>query len=205
MDKNLKPVIIHAESYKDIILHACKYANSAILEDEWKMVYGVLSGYSDDQFLYVKNAHPIAVGSAKEVSIKDQGYIKFGEIMEKLDSEGKGHFVIGSYHSKPGLSLFMSKVDLINHLGFQARFNDAITIVFDHTLLGTKKEEKIDDNILTKFDTGFEIYRLTEVKLDRNSDEYETNYHKIDYVVEGLNKFFFADVLATLSAKLSEE
>ena len=137
----------------------------------------------NDQFLYVKNAHPIAVGSAKEVSVKDQGYIKFGEIMEKLDSEGKGHFVIGSYHSKPGLSLFMSKVDLINHLGFQARFNDAITIVFDHTLLGRKKEEKIDDNILTKFDTGFEIYRLTEVKLDRNSDEYETNYHKIDYVV----------------------
>jgi tetratricopeptide (TPR) repeat protein len=101
------------------------------------------------------------------------------------------------------LTLFFSYIDLINQLGFQGKFNDAIGLVFDHTLLGKKKEEKIDNNVLTKYDTGFEIYRLTDVTMDSNSVEFETNFHKIDYIVEGLNKFFFANVLAELSSLVS--
>ena len=101
------------------------------------------------------------------------------------------------------MTLFFSYIDLINQLGFQGKFNDAIGLVFDHTLLGKKKEEKIDNNVLTKYDTGFEIYRLTDVTMDSNSVEFETNFHKIDYIVEGLNKFFFANVLAELSSLVS--
>ena len=103
MDKNLKPVVINAESYEKIILHASKYANHAIPSDQWKMVYGMLSGYSDDDFLYVKNAYPIAIGSTTEVSIGEQSLLKISEISERLDSEGNGQFIIGNYLSQPVL------------------------------------------------------------------------------------------------------
>jgi len=62
---------------------------------------------------------------------------------------------------------------------------------FGH-LLGKKKEETIvgeegEEHKITKFDTGFEIYRITDVNMDINDPEYDNNYHKVDYIVEGLN------------------
>jgi tetratricopeptide (TPR) repeat protein len=120
-----------------------------------------------------------------------------------LYGEGNGHFMVGWFHSHPGLSLFFSDIDISNQLWFQQNNPDFCGLVFDHTLLGKKREEKIENNILTKYDTGFEIYRLTDVTIDQNSVEFENNYHKIDYIVEGLNKFFFANVLAELSSLAS--
>jgi len=204
MDKNSKPAVINAESYERIILHSCRHANAGIPEDEWKMVYGLLSGYSDDKFLFVKNVHPIAVGSATEVSVGEQEFLKTQEIFDKLDSEGKGHHIVGSYNSQPGLGLFMSTVSLINLLGFQAKFNDAVTILFDPTLLGKKIEKKTDDKTITMLDTGIKIFRLSDVTMTTESDDYNSNYHRVNYTVDGLNKFFFAKVLVKLSELTKE-
>ena len=198
-----KPVILKAEAYKTIILYASRYANQAIPSENWKEIYGLLIGYRDDDFLYVERAIPMTVGHDTDVEFSETDYGDIEKINEELDREGKGYFFVGWFHSHPGLTLFFSYIDLINQLGFQGKFDDAIGLVFDHTLLGKKKEEKIDKNILTKYDTGFEIYRLTDVMMDVNSVEFETNYHKVDYVVEGLNKFFFANVLAELSSLVS--
>jgi hypothetical protein len=77
--------------------------------------------------------------------------------------------------------------------------------MFDHTLLGKKTEEKIEgtEHSIMKYETGFEIYRLTDTTMDVNSPNYDTNYHKVDCIVKGLNKFFFANVLSELSALVS--
>jgi proteasome lid subunit RPN8/RPN11 len=198
-----KPVVLKAEAYKTIILYASRYANQAIPSEDWKEIYGLLIGYYDDDFLYVERAIPMTYGHDTDVEFSETDYGDVEKIHEDLDKEGKGYFIIGWFHSHPGLTLFFSYIDLINQLGFQGKFDDAIGLVFDHTLLGKKREEKIDNNILTKYDTGFEIYRLTDVTIDSNSVEFETNYHKIDYIVEGLNKFFFANVLAELSSLAS--
>jgi len=195
-----KPVILRAEAYKTIILYASRYANQAIPSTDWKEIYGLLIGNYDDDFLYVEKAIPMTYGHDTDVEFSEKEYGDVEKIHEELDKEGKGYFIIGWFHSHPGLTLFFSYIDLINQLGFQGKFNDAIGLVFDHTLLGKKKEEKIDKNILTKYDTGFEIYRLTDITIDSNSVEFETNYHKVDYIVEGLNKFFFANVLTELSS-----
>jgi len=195
-----KPVIIDANAYKTIILYASRYANQALVPNEWKEIYGILTGYTDDDFLYVKNAFALTFGHDTDVQLDERHYVFIDEIQQKLDEEDNNHFVIGWFHSHPGLSLFFSYVDLINQLGFQAKFDDAIGLVFDHTLLGKKKVEMIGENKLTKYDTGFEIYRLTNVNIDPNSVEFENNYHKVDYIVEGLNKYFFANVLSELSA-----
>ena len=200
VEKTGKPVILRAEAYKTIILYASRYANQAIPSSDWKEIYGLLIGNYDDDFLYVEKAIPMTYGHDTDVEFSEKDYGDVEKIHEELDKEGKGYFIIGWFHSHPGLTLFFSYIDLINQLGFQGKFNDAIGLVFDHTLLGKKKEEKIDNNILTKYDTGFEIYRLTDITIDSNSVEFETNYHKVDYIVEGLNKFFFANVLTELSS-----
>ena len=198
-----KPVILKADAYKTIILYASRYANASIPPEDWKEIYGLLIGYYDDNFLYVESAIPMTYGHDTDVEFSETDYGDVEKIHEELDKEGKGYFIVGWFHSHPGLTLFFSYIDLINQLGFQGKFNDAIGLVFDHTLLGKKKEEKIGNNILTSNDTGFEIYRLTDVSMDPNSVNFETNYHKIDCVVEGLNKFFFANVLTELSSLVS--
>ncbi len=197
-----KPVVIKAEAYKTIILYASRYANHAIPSSDWKEIYGILIGYSDDQFVYIERAEALTFGHDTDVQLDERHYGFIDEIQQKLDKdeEKKEYYMIGWFHSHPGLNLFFSYVDLINQLGFQQSNDDFVGLVFDHTLLGKKKKEKIDNNILTKYDTGFEIYRLTDITIDSNSVEFENNYHKVDYIVKGLNKFFFANVLTELSS-----
>lgn len=198
--KESKPVIIQAEAYKTIILYASRFANKEIPKADWKEIYGILTGYVDEDFVHVENAYALTFGHDTDVQLDQRHYIFIDEIQQQLDEEGRGHFIVGWFHSHPGLSLFFSYTDLINQLGFQAKNEDAIGLVFDHTLLGKKREEKIGNNILTKHDTGFEIYKLTDVNMDPNAPNYETNYHQVDYIVKGLNKFFFANVLAELAS-----
>jgi len=202
VEKTGKPVILRAEAYKTIILYASRYANQAIPSSDWKEIYGILIGYSDDQFVYIEQAEALTFGHDTDVQLDSRHYGFIDEIQQKLDNdeEKKEYYMIGWFHSHPGLNLFFSYVDLINQLGFQQSNDDFVGLVFDHTLLGKKKKENINDNILTKYDTGFEIYRLTDITIDSNSVEFENNYHKVDYIVKGLNKFFFANVLTEVSS-----
>ncbi|MHA1150576.1 MAG: Mov34/MPN/PAD-1 family protein [Promethearchaeota archaeon] len=199
-----KPIILTAEAYKTIILYASRYANQAIPPEEWKEIYGILIGYTDDEFVYIERAEALTYGQATDVQLNTKHYIFIDEIQQKLDEEGKGYFMVGWWHSHPGLDLFFSDIDIYNQLAFQQNNPDFCGLVFDHTQLGKKKEEKIGDNILTKFETGFEIYRLNDVTMDINNPNFSNNYHRVDYIVDGLNKFFFANVLSELSALVAQ-
>jgi proteasome lid subunit RPN8/RPN11 len=205
--KDEKPIIIKAEAYKTIILYASRYANKFIPSEQWKEIYGILIGYSDDDFVYVEKAEALTYGHTTDVQLNEQHYGFIEEIQNKLDKDKttKGYYMIGWFHSHPGLGLFFSYIDLINQLGFQARNEDFCGLVFDHTLLGKKKQEKVKgtEHTITKYDTGFEIYRMTDVNLDVNNPKFDNNYHKVDYIIDGLNKFFFANVLSELSALVS--
>ncbi len=201
-----KPVIIKAEAYKTIILYASRYANKSIPQEEWKEIYGILIGYSDNDFIYVEKAEAMTFGHKYDVelNVKHLGFIE--EIELKYQNEGK--YMIGWFHSHPSFGLFFSVIDLINQYKFQQVNNDFCGLVFDHTLLGQKKEEKIEaedgtKHKIAKYDTGFEIYRLSDIKMNIDDPQFEKNYHKVDYIVEGLNKFFFANVLTELSALVS--
>jgi len=201
-----KPILIRAEAYKTIILYASRYSNRSIPPEHWKEIYGILIGHSDDDLVYIERAEALTFGHATDVQLDERHYAFIADIQEKLDEEKKGYYMIGWFHSHPGLGLFFSYIDLINQLGFQAKNDDFCGLVFDHTLLGKKKHEKVEgtDYTITKYETGFEIYRLSDVNMDTNDAEYDNNYHRVEYIIDGLNKYFFANVLSELSALVSE-
>jgi proteasome lid subunit RPN8/RPN11 len=204
-----KPVIVRADAYKTIILYSSRYANKSIPPEDWKEIYGILIGKADKDFVYVEQAEALTFGHATDVQLDERHYGFIEEIQERLDKEGNKYYMVGWFHSHPGLNLFFSYIDLINQLGFQQNNEDFCGLVFDHELLGKKKEEIIKaedgtESAMTKYDTGFEIYRITDVNMDINGPGYDTNYHKVDYIVDGLNKYFFANVLSELSALVTE-
>jgi proteasome lid subunit RPN8/RPN11 len=200
-----KPVIISAEAYKTIILYASRYSNRSIPSKDWKEIYGVLVGFSDDDFVHVVGAEALTFGHDTDVVLDNRHLVFISEIQDKLVAQGNTLYIVGWFHSHPGLGLFFSDIDLRNQTFFQTH-EDGIGLVFDHTLLGKKKQEKQEDSefIITKYDTGFEIYRISDTSMDVNAPGYNDNYHKVDYIVDGLNKFFFANVLSELSALVSE-
>jgi len=208
-EKISKSIVIRADAYKTIILYAGRYANKSIPPEQWKEIYGILIGTSDEELVYVERAEALTFGHATDVQLDERHYGFIENIQETLDKEGKGYYMVGWFHSHPGLNLFFSYIDLLNQLGFQQNNDDFCGLVFDHTLLGKKKQEIIKNEdgseyAMTKYDTGFEIYRITDVTMDINDPQYDTNYHKVDYVVDGLNKYFFANVLSELSALVTE-
>ncbi len=203
-----KPVMIKAEAYKTIILYANRYANNAIPSSEWKEIYGVLIGYSNEDFVYINRAEALTYGHSTDVKLDEKHYIFIDSIEQELLANGSNNYIIGWFHSHPGLNLFFSYVDIINQLGFQNNNEDAIGLVYDHTLLGKKRKEKIVDQDgkeqeITKYDTGFEIYRITDITMSENDPSFDTNYHEVEYFMEGLNKYFFANVMAELSELVS--
>ncbi len=208
-EKISKPVIIRADAYKTIILYASRYANKSIPPEEWKEIYGILIGKADKDLVYVERAEALTFGHATDVQLDERHYGFIEEIQERLDKEAKGYYMVGWFHSHPGLNLFFSYIDLINQLGFQQNNDDFCGLVFDHKLLGKKKEEIIigedgSEHAMTKYDTGFEIYRITDIYMDINDAGFDNNYYKVDYVIDGLNKYFFANVLSELSALVTE-
>ncbi|MFX1390758.1 MAG: hypothetical protein ACFE9Z_11895 [Promethearchaeota archaeon] len=209
LPKKSKPIVLRADAYKTIILYASRYANKSLPPEGWKEIYGILIGYSDEELVYVERAEALTFGHATDVQLDERHYGFIEEIQEKLDKESEGYYMVGWFHSHPGLNLFFSYIDLINQLGFQQNNEDFCGLVFDHTLLGKKKEEIIKsedgtESAMTKYDTGFEIYRITDVDMDINDPSYDNNYHKVDYIVDGLNKYFFANVLSELSALVTD-
>lgn len=204
-EESEKPIVVKAEAYKTIILYASRYANQAIPPAEWKEIYGILIGHITDALVIVEKAEALTFGHSTDVQLDERHYGFIEQIENKLYEENQGRFIVGWFHSHPGLGLFYSYIDLINHIGFQGKNKDSCGLVFDHTLLGKKKREKDanSEHMITKYDTGFEIYRMNNVNMDINDPEFDNNYHKVDYFIDGLNKFFFANVMTELSALAS--
>jgi proteasome lid subunit RPN8/RPN11 len=187
-----KKVILSAEAYKTIILYATRYANASIPKEQWREIYGILIGTSDEHSVIIDRAEPMTYGEATDVELGPEHYGFIAEIQDKLDGEGRNRYMVGWFHSHPGLGLFYSYVDIINQISFQGPNPDFMGLVFDHTYLLDKKKYPNHP--------GFDIYRLNDPNMNTNEPEFENNYHKVDFEIIGLNEFFFANILTELSA-----
>jgi len=192
-----KSVIIQASAYKSVVLYASRYANPSIPQPEWKEIYGIMIGYIDKEKnkIIVTRCEPITSGESTDVQLRSEHYGQIEEIQTRLDQEGKGEWIVGWWHSHPGLSLFYSYVDLSNHLYFQSVNADACGLVFDHTLI---QDRRIQDRPL-----GFEIFRMKDTTIDPGDPAFEDNYTMVEWEIEGMDEYFFANVLSELSSKYS--
>lgn len=110
----------------------------------------------------------MSLGTALEVSLAIEDYIRLEEISTKLQSEG--HYLMSTYHSKPGLGLYLSSTDL----KYLISWKDGITLVFDHTFYFEDPKNN-----------GIKIFSITDKNKDYNDPEFHNNYHEILYTIEG--------------------
>lgn len=170
------PVIFEPEAYCKALYHVLRFASNALVQDLWVEVYGWLIGKlegPDNKTVHIYDSIPIHHGKDIEVSWDADAYVRAAEFDEQLyqkaeeDPKMKGFFVVGWYHSHPGLDLFLSPTDITNHLGFQGPNPNSIAIVFDHTKIVRYKH------------LGFKIFKLKEAAPD--SDYIEVEFDKTKF------------------------
>lgn len=195
--KQAAAVIIEVEAYVKALMHVLRFASNAIKNDSWCEVYGWLVGKieteGDKEIVHVHDAVPIHHGKDIEVVWDAEAYVRAAEFDEQLfersleDSTMKGMFVVGWYHSHPGLDFFLSSVDVGNHLGFQGPNPLSIAIVFDHTKIVPYKH------------LGFKIYRLDEPS--PQSDFHEVPFDRKPFSKEMLDVVYvLQEVLERIQA-----
>jgi proteasome lid subunit RPN8/RPN11 len=155
-------VIVKPLAYLKMLKHVIRFGSIVKTKKQCKECMGMLMGKLGPlkgtvHDVIVEDVVEITHGGHIEVSFEDKDYVAFADINERYAAQGI--FNIGWYHSHPGLSVFLSTVDVRNHLGFQTTNSSAIAIVWDHVLL----EE--GDNAI-----GFETFRLKEIGKGQYSD-----------------------------------
>ncbi|MHA1271143.1 MAG: Mov34/MPN/PAD-1 family protein [Candidatus Helarchaeota archaeon] len=180
-------VRIKLEAYETIVLHASRFANVKIPMDSWKEIYGFLIGKIEGEDVVVTRCAPMAHGSSVEVEFNEEHYIRAAEV-DSMAAE-RGEFIVGWYHSHPGLGLFLSSTDIQNQLGYQGPNPRAIALVFDHTLLNKPKEDG-------SLHPGFEIFKLDDPGLGRMSD-----FHKVQFEIEDVDMKKYRDTLIELTER----
>ena len=179
-----KMVHVSAQAYASILLYASRYANEAIPRNQWKEVYGILIGKVEGDIIYVNKAEPMTVGHSVDVQLGPEHYVYIAQIQDEIERQKTGEFMVGWFHSHPGLSIFYSYTDLMNHLNFQTANQDFIGIVFDHTYIQTKPGH-----------TGFQIFRMNDTEMTVESSNFDENYHEMRYLITGLYRPFVSKLL----------
>jgi tetratricopeptide (TPR) repeat protein len=183
-----KMVYVSAEAYATIVLYSTRYANDGIPRNRWNEIYGILIGKVSDGIIFVNRAEPMTVGHSVDVQLGPEHYVFISQIQDDLEKDGKGEYMVGWFHSHPGLTLFYSYTDLMNHLNFQTVNPDFVGIVFDPIYIKEKPGHP-----------GIVMYRLNDTMMDVESAEFENNYHEMRYRIIGLNLPFLSHTLLRAS------
>lgn len=177
-------VILNKNVYRTIIGSCVRYANARIPEEDWLEIYGILIGHHDKKKnIIVSEAYPIThtmkKGHILKVSYDDPDYVDASLIEEEAYTRDPPEFIIGWYHSHPGIKVMFSQDDVKNQLGYQSNNPLAIGLVFNHVRLVRQVEvasRKGDPNSPLMDDPGFKIFRLK----DPNRG-IEASYDTVDY------------------------
>jgi len=173
-------VRLNYKAVRSLILHMLFFANPKIPKTQWRETAGWMIGKIDRDDVQVNDSFPIMTGTSTEFMFQDDHYVRASIIDSDLYESGTGEFVIGWYHSHPGLSLFLSPTDIGNQLGFQGPGLNpkAVALVFDHTLFDKYKKNY-----------GFKIFRLND-PLEGEASA----FHEIKYDIYGMPDEFWDEV-----------
>ncbi|MHA1785174.1 MAG: Mov34/MPN/PAD-1 family protein [Candidatus Helarchaeota archaeon] len=173
-------VRLNFKAVKSMILHMLFFANPKIPKTQWRETAGWMIGKIDGEDVQVNDAFPIMTGTSTEFMFQDEHYVRASIIDSELFERNTGEFVVGWYHSHPGLSLFLSPTDIGNHLGFQGPGLNpkAIALVFDHVLFDKYKKN-----------FGFKIFRLNDP-----TEGEASAFHEVKFDVFGMPDEFWDEV-----------
>ncbi len=170
------PVILEAQAFKTMVLFGTRFANVSIPREEWKEVYGFLLGYKDNEgTLHIQSMIPFIHGSATEVRFGEEDYGLAEEVVNK--AENAGLFIVGWYHTHPGLGLFLSDIDVLNHIGFQSVNPLAVAVVLDTALIA-------------EAGYGFKVFALDDPEKGPTASPVER-----EFTIQGLDPTFIAATL----------
>lgn len=205
-DEVAKPAVISASAYKTIILYCGRYANQSMSKNEWKESYGLLSGYSDADFVYIKEAYPITRGHGSETRLQVTYGIALRKIRGEIARQEDGMHLIGWFHSHPGYGLSFSETDILNQIDFQQQDKDFVGVIYDFTLIGKSYMKKINDSTkVPSHHTGLQAYKAVDTTLDVHHPQFMQNYQKVEMITDGITKTFFSRVLQEISERNTKQ
>ncbi len=180
-------VILDKATYRMIIASCVRFANARIPEEDWGEIYGILIGYIEKRSknIIIIDSYPITHTMRKagdyllRVSYDDPDYVDAALIEEEAFTRDPPQFIVGWFHSHPGIKVMFSSDDIKNQLGFQTNNPAAFGIVFNHIRLVRQVEiamRKGDPLTPLKNDVGFKIFRLKDPNLGTRASYEEVEF-----------------------------
>lgn len=163
-DLSRVPVKVMPGAFQKMLMHVLRFGSPGIPKDQWRECYGMLVGHFKGKQVHVVDALPTTHGSDIGVEFVEENYVIMAEFMDQLDRQNEAIanadeklFIVGWYHSHPGMERFLSSVDVRNQIAYQpASFPFGIAIVFDNTCVFQMEP------VSGQLDMGFKIFRLDD-------------------------------------------
>ncbi|HUY00237.1 MAG TPA: hypothetical protein VMV49_11820 [Candidatus Deferrimicrobium sp.] len=171
-------IFLTRQLYEDMILYGITFANRKIPRPEYKEVIALLVGSIKKDDVIISEIVPITSGTEAEVEFKDEHYEKAAMIDAKAAE--RNEFIVGWFHTHPGLGLFLSATDIINQLGYQSLNEKAIALVFDF-------------NHMALQNSGLAVFRLDDTTFS------STSYHQVRWRITDAPENYFLECLALFS------
>ena len=180
---------LNLEIYKTIIATTVRYANVKIPEENWAEVYGLLYGYINGDDVIVTEAIPFTHTKKQrhilKVEFDEEDYALAASIESEFYIRDPPQYIIGWYHSHPGIKLMLSQDDVKNQLAWQSNNPLAVALVFNPVRLLKQIEvpARIGDPVKQlHLDTGFLNFRL-----DDPNRGLEAAFHIVPFEFTDLN------------------
>jgi len=180
---------LNLEIYKTIIATTVRYANVKIPEENWAEVYGLLYGYNNGDDVIVTEAIPFTHTKKQrhilKVEFDEEDYALAASIESEFYVKDPPQYIVGWYHSHPGIKLMLSQDDVKNQLAWQSNNPLAIALVFNPVRLLKQIEvpaRKGDPVKQLQLDTGFLNFRL-----DDPNRGLEAAFHIVPFEFTDLN------------------
>jgi proteasome lid subunit RPN8/RPN11 len=117
-----------------------------------------------------------------KVSYDNPDYVDAALIEEEAYTRDPPQFIVGWFHSHPGIKVMFSSDDIRNQLGFQTNNPLAFGLVFNHVRLVRQVEialRKGDPVTPLNNDLGFKVFRLSDPKLGTRA-----SYKEVDFEIK---------------------
>jgi proteasome lid subunit RPN8/RPN11 len=184
-------VILDMNIYKTIIASMTRYSNPRIQEADWIEAMGLLYGYNDGENVVVTEAVPFThvkkAGHILKVQFSDEDYALAADIESNFYLRDPPQFIVGWFHSHPGILVMLSQDDVKNQLAWQTNNPLAIALVFNHNRLLKQIEvapRKGDPVKRLENDPGFKIFRLDNANKGMQASYADLNYEFSDFPMD---------------------